>query len=419
VARSPQKKGTAARITDVSATHRHRRQLTGNKRPMTFGKRLAAHRRTPGSFFACAGSQFDSAALMTRFFLTALWFVCLALQGADPIQFRATVDFDRWMYPFNGTPGTRPSASVFGTLDPNSGADSRDGQFLLGWTTSNSVPAGRSATGYRLRSARVILTVNRGDAWVYDGTQDRFETYLSTNDSRRLPDADPGRPIELFGAGFRHGFTAATFPEDGPFQAGGEGQVGTRTAYAAGNGSSGVLTDVSNNVGKADTNAFEVTPFAVGMVTNVAPGDRVPLGAAVIFELNLADPHIEGYLRDALNIGILRLMVTSLGSGSFSGAPNFPQFFTRDSPLAAEAEKPRIEIDVELIDPVREAPIRAALRPAGPVVEFPAAGGRPTRLLESTDLITWSERSLEPVSVPSGWEWPVPVESAQRFFRLP
>jgi hypothetical protein len=331
----------------------------------------------------------------------------------------AVVDMDRWMYPFNATPGTRPSASVFGTTGEESGVDSRHAQFLVGWNTSNSVPTGRGTARYVVKRATLTLTINRDMAWVYDGTQDAFQTYLSTNDSRLQADTDPGRPLELFGAGFRNGYTAATFPEDGPFTVGGGSLVGTRSAYAAGFDTNGVLVDVSNNVGKADADAFEVTPFAVGIVEGMAAGDLVSTGARVEFEINVGNPEIAGYLRAALNEGVLRLMVTSMAEASFSGPATFPQFYTRDNVLATDADKPLLHLDVELTDTLPLA-LSAVRESAGVVLRFENYRGGTVALEHSDNLAQWTEQTLTPTAgaVPGTASWTPPVDSDARFFRL-
>lgn len=354
-----------------------------------------------------------------RFHRLAFLFFVLLTAASTEAATNVVVDMDRWMYPFNGTPGTRPSASVFGTIGEDSGVDSRHAQFLIGWNTSNSVPAGRGTAGYVVKRATLTLTINRDMAWVYDGTQDAFQTYLSTNDSRLQADTDPGRPLELFGAGFRNGYTAATFPEDGPFTAGGGSLVGTRSAYATGFDTNGVLVDVSNNVGKADADAFEVTPFAVGVVEGMAAGELVSTGARVEFEINVGNPEIAGYLRSALNEGVLRLMVTSMAEASFSGPATFPQFYTRDNTLAAEADKPLLHLDVELADTLPLV-LSAVRESAGVVLHFENYGGGTVTIEHSGNLAQWTEQTFTPTAgtVPGTASWTPSVESDARFFRL-
>jgi hypothetical protein len=254
---------------------------------------------------------------------------------------------DRWMYSFNATPGVRPRAPVFGTFGDAAGVDTRHAQFLVGFDTTNQIPAGLGLTRYLVRRAVFEATLGVGDAFVLDPTADLFGSFFPTNDPRHEPDDDPGRPVELFAAGFRGGFTDATFPEDGPH--GGSGPAG-RNAYAAGFNTAAELVDVSNNVGK--TNAafapFPVEPFAVGTVTNLAAGELVPLGARMRFELNLADPRVRGWLLRALAAGRLRLTLSSFHGGTLGGQPAYPDFTTRENLLY---DAPSLELVATLVGP--------------------------------------------------------------------
>jgi len=250
---------------------------------------------------------------------------------------------ERWMYANNAAPCDRPAGSVFGTLNADSGVDARHAQHLIGWDTASLVPTNRGATRYLVQRCRVTLTINRGNIFAYDPTQDDFRTYFETNHPSYLPDADTGRPVELFGAGYRYGYDAASFDQCAPF---GTNAPAQRSAYAAGFSTNGVLVDVSNNVGKTNEAfpRFEVTPFAVGQTTNAAPGQLVPAGAKITFELNLNDPFVLAYVQDGLNSGRLRFMVSSLHTtaGQF-GAPSYPDFATHFN--EAVVDPTRLEIE--------------------------------------------------------------------------
>ncbi len=235
---------------------------------------------------------------------------------------------ERWMYPFNAAPCDRPAGSTFGTSGDAADVDTRHAQHLIGWDTAALVPTNRGPANYLLRRCRVTLTINRGDLFAYDPTQDDFRTYFETNHPAYVADADAGRPLELFGVGFRNGFDAASFDPCAPF---GTNAPAQRNAYAAGWSTNGTLVDVSNNVGKTNEvfPRFEVAPFAVGQTTNAVPGQLVPTGAKITFDLNLEDPLVLTYLQNALDSGWLRLMLTSLHvtAGQF-GTPSYPDFAT-------------------------------------------------------------------------------------------
>jgi hypothetical protein len=288
--------------------------------------------------------------------LTLIALTGLARLGAHAqpfTNFYSRPTLDRWMYPFNATPGTRPSAPTFGTFGDGSGVDTRHGQFLVGWDTTNApadfggessgvvIPAGMGATNYLLSRVVVTAVIARHNVFTYDPTQDGYRTYPS-NALPQLADADAGRPVELFGAGFRNGFNVTNFLEDSAF---GGSASGGRNAYAAGWSTNLTLVDVSNNCGKTNPvfPNFEVWPFAVGTLTNVAPGQPVPVGSKFTFTFNLADPLVRYYVQQGLDDGRLRFTLTALVSGVFGGQPNYPDFYTRDNFLGEEPPQLLIE----------------------------------------------------------------------------
>ncbi len=267
---------------------------------------------------------------------------CCLVSGAQ--TFLATLErpsLDRWMYPNNATPGSRPAASVFGTLGDDSGVDSRHGQFLLGFDLSSVAATNRGPDRYLLKRVTLSLVVSRDRAYPLDPTEDPPASYLDPDEEGGIADADPGRPVELFGVGYRNGFSALEFLEDSPF---GSSSAGGRNAFAAGFGADGRLVDVGNSVGKSPEvfPRFAARPFALGRVDDWPAGEPVPAGSVMTFDLNLQDPWVTGYLREALNTGRLRWMVTSLHESGFGGAPTFAEFFTQDSAVGVA---PSLEIE--------------------------------------------------------------------------
>jgi hypothetical protein len=277
---------------------------------------------------------------------------------------REVPTLDRWMYPFNFQPGTRPVAPTYGSFDPR--FDARDAQFLLGWDFGSTVETNAGPARYLLRRVAVTLTSIAPNPpnvpFVFDPTYDSYRTY-DTNAPAFEPDADPGRPVELFGVGFRNGFAADTFLAESPF---GETQptnpdivsIESRNAFAAVFDTNGVLIDVSNHAAQLNrswTNQpFEVRPWAIGMVTNAAPSEPVPDDAKVTFELDLSDPLIVAYLQRALHEGRLRLMVSSLspagqstpGGTGGGGAGAYPWWATSENLLY---DPPHLTIEGSLI----------------------------------------------------------------------
>lgn len=222
-----------------------------------------------------------------------------------------------------------PAYAIFAYLGDDSGVDARMAQFLIGWDTANAITTNQPVTRYLIRSARASITVNDGNQVIYDPTHDAVATYFDTNNPARTPDLDAGRPIELFGVGFRKGYGATNFLQCSTV---GNGAVTNNNVYPISWTTNGLPQDASNNVGKTNANLlpFETWPFAVAQTTSAAPGASLSAGAKLTFDLDLTDPFLVGYLRQALQKGRLDLMVSSLHqvSGQFGTEP-FPSFATR------------------------------------------------------------------------------------------
>jgi hypothetical protein len=271
---------------------------------------------------------------------------------AQPFNLQSTPpNLARWMYPFNASPANRATAPVFAAFGNAGSFDTRDGQYLLGWNTSNSVPVEQGARNYLISRVRMTLTVSADEQYIYDGSLHDYRTYFPTNDPRYLPTTDQNNPVELYGAGFRAGYNALTFQQTTTFFANpSAGDYTNRTAYAACFDTNGVLVDVSNNVGDDGTNEianpFEVAPFAVGNSTDVTSGQPMPEGSQITFDLNLNNPLIYSYVQQGLNQGNLSFMITSLVNANyFSGSPNWPEFFTIFSALADDDQFPLLDLE--------------------------------------------------------------------------
>jgi hypothetical protein len=244
--------------------------------------------------------------------------------------------FDRWMYPFNASSplGNRPTASSFGAIDPE--FDNRDAQVYFGFLLTNAIPAGLGPDAYQIVSATFAATMSDG-ATEYDPTLDPWTSYLDPTQALHTADADLGRPMELFGAGWRSGFTPATFGEDGPFQASPPPWKNVRTLFALGL-RDGALVDVSNSIDSdgSFTNGFDPTPFAIGTAP-ITPGDAIPLPTTFTFSLAVNEPLIQAYLQNALDQGILGLVLATLHPSSFMGPAVFPVWDQKENVVGQPA----------------------------------------------------------------------------------
>ena len=249
---------------------------------------------------------------------------------------------DRWMYPFNFSRGAEATSPAFGAiLQP--GFDDRDSQMLLGFVTGGAnalVPEALGAGSYRVLSARLTVVVSNDLESRYDPTFDSFTSLLPEGDARRTIDADAGRPVEVFGAGYRNGWTLATFLEGSTF--GGTPIVqpaeGARNVFAATIDEAGVATDVSRQV----RDGFDAAPLATATTDTVAPGELIPAGTVLTFDLSPCDPAVQRYLAGSLNSGKINLVVTTLepasgGPGGGTGERTYPIFYTKENAVELPA----------------------------------------------------------------------------------
>ncbi len=252
---------------------------------------------------------------------------------------------DKWIYPFasNGG-GPRPSGSSFGAIG-SAGFDDRDAQLFAAFDTS-TVPAGRGSANYHILSATFMLTVASGDSFRFDGSYDPVTTYGPTGVAINGDDA--GRPVELYGAGYRNGFTSASVEENTPFRPVSAPAEGGRSIYptdfAMGASIDGASRDVSNNV----TAAFDPVPFAIGQI---APADLNPDGTAkedatIVFTLNLANPDVLRYLQLSLNEGRVSFLATSLHPAAQGGPTVYPTYYTKENLLGGTPGQLDLQVQV-------------------------------------------------------------------------
>lgn len=273
--------------------------------------------------------------------------------GAQVIDFASDATLDRWMYPFNGSPGTRLSASTFGAPRLE-GFDDHDAQFIVGFDTESAVPTGLAASQYRVLSLTVTATVSNDSEFRYDPTYDNQNTYQNQEGSYPglVPDADTGRPIHIWGVGYREGYSLATWTETSPF-----GFNPTfppaqeaRTAFMAVFDSLGNATDATNHL-RAE---IDLAPMAIGQTGTVSPGALVPFDTTFTFEIDLCDAGTRAYLAQSLSAGEVRFSISSLhsasgGKGGGTGDVSYPVWYTRENPIAQILGlMPRIEMEVRV-----------------------------------------------------------------------
>ncbi len=235
---------------------------------------------------------------------------------------------DRWNYPFNPTPGTRITASTFGNDPLGAEFDNRDGQFVVGFNTNGNIPVGLGAGNYNVTACTIEITYANDFVAEYDPSVDPFTVFLPESDPAYTPDTDLGAPIEIYGTGFRGGFTLANWAETSPFGNGSPLSPSIRNAFALAKNGAGAWVDASNCVRERWT----PSPFAVGVIDGLKRGQLVPVGTVMRFELDVARADVQEFLGGALDAGRLRLTISSLTKVVQQGG-SFPQFYCRENPL--------------------------------------------------------------------------------------
>ena len=258
-------------------------------------------------------------------------------------------NFDRWMYPFNSTPGNRASASMFAAFDAPD-FDERDGQIILGWNTASlGFPTQLGPSDYSIISAQVVATVDRHLVFAYDPTYDVYASYVDGD-----IDADPGRPLELHGVATRNGYTLGfsdptDFAEGGPFQDVRSGNYFEMRNLFASDFDGGLPRDISNNVdlGNDGASGFDPNPWSIGQALGVMPGDDVPINTDYVFELDLSNEDVVSYMQEQLNEGHLFFAASSLQDGGSQGNPAIPAFFSNTS-FGSLGPIARLSLDVRI-----------------------------------------------------------------------
>tara|TARA_R110002096_G_scaffold435816_1_gene663067 strand:+ start:82762 stop:83790 length:1029 start_codon:yes stop_codon:yes gene_type:complete len=238
---------------------------------------------------------------------------------------------DRWMYPFNGSPGTRFEMSVFGAplLE---GFDDHDAQVLVGFDTSTEFAPSLGSDQYRVHDITVTMTIANDNGFVYDDSYDDYTTYGVDGEPN---DLDPGHPINLFLPGYKPGISQSTFFENSSF--GSVPEVapaqGMRNVFAAIFDNEGFAQNISNHVKEQ----FNAVPLAIGTSDLLTTGDLVPADTTISFTFTPCDAGARDELARMLDRGELRFIVSAMSpasGGPGGGEGDYPIFYTKENPLA-------------------------------------------------------------------------------------
>lgn len=294
----------------------------------------------------------------TTALLSLAWASSMAASAPQGCEIVFTINkaeptLDRWMYPFNQTPGYRTAGSIFGYWSYNfaDGFDVRDAQIVLGFDVSEDYDPTQCEC-LQVVSAKVTIQI-ANNAIFYDDTIDDWRCFLPPNDPNYVPDEDINQPMELTGVAYRAGFTNETWTEGAPFAVAETGQPfapRSRTAYSM-VFRDGVPTDCSNSFREN----WNPEPFAIGKVDGLQPGDAVPVDSVFEFDVNVADDNIQEYLRQQVSEGDVRFVLNSMKQ-AFQDGGNFPSFYLRENPAVlfgvASAATLELVLDTTCEEPV-------------------------------------------------------------------
>jgi prepilin-type N-terminal cleavage/methylation domain-containing protein len=281
-------------------------------------------------------------------------------------------DIDNYFYAHSSFGGVSSYGPTWGNLSINSqtgefavpqedvGA-SRHSMLLLGFDTSTQVESGHAASRYDVSSVAVTLTL-------YDAVGSQPITYTGQALDRagiraKVESNATAWPIELYGVGFRAGYTGFEFGSStfGPplFEENAVAYPFFTNWYAAypivgDAGQPGVYHDVSNNVTGgfsatapgSTTAPFEVTSWAVGQ-TNLTEGAVIENNTTFTFDVDLDAPGVRDYVQQALAKGELGLFISSLHQTiQFGGGGAYPQWATKETLTVVPAT---LSIDYQLV----------------------------------------------------------------------
>jgi hypothetical protein len=230
----------------------------------------------------------------------------------------------------------------------------RDGIVIAAWDTSTEIQPGLGPDAYPIESVTVTLTNQSGAEWAVDLTTDEWFTFDLNGDGainadgipRGQPgdtdgesdDADPGRPLELFGAGFGPTYTAASWVETSLYE-GSDGagdlprdpfpfvyQDGTLQPLHVEDSVKGLHNAA------AGVTSFTPTAWAIGVPQAYTPGSQsVPFDVAFEMDLGLSNGAVRRYFQEQLDAGRVVIVVTSLQGAQQQGPQSgFPSFFMKE-----------------------------------------------------------------------------------------
>lgn len=291
-----------------------------------------------------------------------------------------TSDLDSWVYNNATQPGgatAAPSWMNIVAIDdmthqfkPMSSIDpARLGSALYAYSSSGKITPGLAPSRYQINSVTFQASCQMaGEVSALYENQPVSQTQILaeyTNGSLNWQ-----KPMELYGVGFRGGYTGFEFSATSPglplFEELVHGYSGSGGSYVVypvvgSNSLPGAYVDVMNSVTGGfsatepgnTTAPFTPAPWAIG-TTNLNRGDPLPTVSTFTFAVDLNGTGVRSYLQQSLANGGVGFIVSSLhATTDFGGSGVYPRWYTKESAgfpeNAPPALMPQLVIDYTIL----------------------------------------------------------------------
>lgn len=289
--------------------------------------------------------------------------VLMALHVPVPLRAATAIwtssDLDTWIYNKASAPGQRVQAPTWlndvtvnsstQQFNPMTSTDpARLGESLFAFNSSGKITPGLTPARYQINSVTFVASCH------IVGAQTAYYESLPVSQTQVLSEFATNsvtwqKPMELYGVGFRGGYTGFEFSAGtfGPplFEElvyGYSGAGGSYVVYpvVGSNLQAGAFVDVSNSVtgGFSATDSGNTTapftpiPWAIG-TTTLSRGDPLPADSTFTFAVDLDGTGVRSYLQQSLANGGVGFVVSSLHSttANYNDVGVYPQWYTKEA----------------------------------------------------------------------------------------
>jgi prepilin-type N-terminal cleavage/methylation domain-containing protein/prepilin-type processing-associated H-X9-DG protein len=268
-------------------------------------------------------------------------------------------DLDTFSYVNASGPGGRILGPSFtGGLDIDSNTHqflthaksepARLGMPLVAFNTSTQIATGLPSARYQINSVTMTHKMQNGSGGtlLYDPSPISNATILNEMNGGSTTTL---RPMELYGVGFRDGYTGFEFTNTTPgpplFDEATHPYASTDGGYipypvVVDTAHAGQYVDVSNSLtggfsatAAGNTTApFDVTPWAIGKVSGLSTGDAIPDDSTFSFQVDVSSAAVRSYVQQSLSTGGLGFFVSTLhNSEQFGVGGGYPQWFMKEA----------------------------------------------------------------------------------------